>query len=141
MTLAALDRAFDAARPVVPAAKVHRGRMAYHAGLAAEELVARHFKRKGHRIAAQRWRGQLGELDLIVEDGDAFIFVEVKQSRDFDTALSHITPAKVRRLYATVEEYLGSLSNGSLIDLRFDVALVDGKGDVQILENAFGNAF
>ena len=141
MKFAALDRAFDEARPVVPACKVHRGRMAYHAGLAAEDLIARDFIRKGHRIVAQRWRGQRGEIDLIVENGDALIFVEVKQSKDFETALSHITPAQVRRLYATVEEYIGTLPNGNLVDVRFDVALVDGQGAVRVLENAFGNAF
>jgi putative endonuclease len=141
MTFAVLDRAFDGADPVVPAARAHRGRMAYHAGLAAEDVIARHFRGLGHRIAAQRWRGHRGEIDLIVEDGDGLIFVEVKQSRDFDTALSHVTPAQVRRLYATGEEYLGTRVDGSLTDVRFDVALVDGGGAVRILENAFGHVF
>lgn len=141
MTLAVLDRALETALPVVPAHKAHRGRMAYHAGLAAEGLIARHFASLGHAIVAQRWRGRRGEIDLIVEDGDALVFVEVKQSRDFETALSHVTPAQVRRLYATVEEYLGTLENGSLIDVRFDVALVDGGGAVRIVENAFGHLF
>ena len=141
MTPAVLDHDDAAAQAVIASGKVHRGRMSYHAGLAAEELVARHFLRNGHEIAARRWRGKGGELDLVVKDGDALVFVEVKQSRDFATALSHITPAQVRRLYATGEEYLGTLENGSLIDVRFDVVLVDGQGAISVLENAFGHIF
>ena len=141
MTFAVSEAVFETALPVVPSCKAHRGRMSYHAGLAAEDVVARHFAQKGHRVAAQRWRGTRGEIDLIVEDGDALIFIEVKQSRNFDTALAHVRPAQVRRLYATVEEYLGTVPNGSLIDVRFDVALVDGQGAVRVMENAFGCAF
>lgn len=141
MTFAPLDHSSVETQPVVPSSKAHRGRMAYHAGLAAEDIIARHFKNNGHVIAAQRWRGKHGEIDLIVKKGNALVFVEVKQSKDFDTALSHVTPAQVRRLYATGEEYLGTLENSSLIDVRFDVALVDGQGAVKILENAFGHVF
>ena len=40
-------------------------------------------------------------------------------------------------LFATAEEYLGTLPSGNLTDVRFDVALVDGHGQVSVLENAF----
>lgn len=141
MTYAVLETNFADAAPVRAAARSHRGRMAYHAGLAAEDQIARHFARCGHSVLARRWRGRRGEIDLILQDGDGLVFVEVKQSRDFDAALSHVTPAQVRRLYATGEEFLGTLHNGSLMDVRFDVALVDGRGDVRILEHAFGHMF
>jgi len=132
---------FNKARPVVPPHKVHSGRISYHAGLAAEDLIARDYRRRGHQIVAQRWRGRRGEIDLIVRDDDSIVFVEVKQSRDFDTALSHVRPAQVRRLYATGEEFLATQPDGSLTDVRFDVALVNGSGAVQILENAFSAQF
>lgn len=141
MTRAVSDSDFATATPVLPSEKVHRGRMSYHAGLAAEELAADHFTRIGRIILARRWRGTRGEIDLVLKDGNAVVFVEVKQSKDFETALAHVTSAQVRRLYATGEEYMGTLPNGSLIDVRFDVALVDGQGVLQILENAFGHAF
>lgn len=139
MTRAVMDHEYGSATPIVPIDRMHRGRMSYHAGLAAEEVAARHFRAKGDRIAAQRWRGKGGEIDLIVESGEELIFVEVKKSRDFDTALSHITPAQVRRLYATGEEYLATQENGSLIDVRFDVVLVESHGKIEIIENAFGH--
>lgn len=115
--------------------------MSYHAGLAAEDLIARDYRRRGHQIVAQRWRGRRGEIDLIVRDDNSIVFVEVKQSRDFDSALSHVRPAQARRLYAAGEEFLATQPDGSLTDVRFDVALVNGSGAVQILENAFSAQF
>ena len=45
----------------------------------------------------------------------------------------------MKRLYASAEEYLGQMPNGSLTDVRFDVALVNALGEVRIIENAFGH--
>jgi len=47
----------------------------------------------------------------------------------------------VRRLYATGEEFLATQPDGRLTNVRFDVALVNGSGAVQILENAFSAQF
>ena len=46
-----------------------RGVTSYHAGVAAEEAVARQYERAGLHIAARRWRGKGGEIDLIARDG------------------------------------------------------------------------
>ena len=43
------------------------------------------------------------------------------------------------RLYASGEEYLGQMPKGSLTEVRFDVALVNGRGEVHVIENAFGH--
>lgn len=115
-----------------------RGHMSYHAGLAAEDIVARHFEVQGGQIVERRWRGRAGEIDLILRGDDGVILVEVKQSRTFDSALAHVTPAQARRIYATGEEYLGTLPDGSLTNVRIDVALVDEQGTVRVIENAFG---
>jgi len=65
-------------------------------------------------------------------------FVEVKQSSDFDRAARRVSPRHMKRLYARAEEYLAQMPNGSLTDVRFDVALVNGLGAVRIIENAVG---
>ena len=36
------------------------GTTSYHAGVAAEDCVARHYAKSGHAIAARRWRGKAG---------------------------------------------------------------------------------
>lgn len=116
----------------------HRGQLAYHAGLSAEACIAQDYQRRGFEIAQQRWRGKSGEIDLILRDGTGLIFVEVKQSRCLARAAESLRPRQMRRIYAAAEEYLAQEPAGSLTPVRFDVALVDGQGRSEIIENAFG---
>jgi putative endonuclease len=115
-----------------------RGAVAYHAGLAAEDAVQRDYERRGHAIAARRWRGSAGEIDLVVRDGDVVIFIEVKKSRSFACAAERVSPRQIERIYATASEFLAGEPRGQDTDVRFDVALVDDAGRVRIVENAFG---
>ncbi|MEW9921232.1 YraN family protein [Marimonas sp. MJW-29] len=117
----------------------HRGRMAHFAGAAAEVRIAQDYERRGFAIARRRWRGGGGEIDLIVRDGNGLIFVEVKQSRNLDRAAESLTPRQMQRIWRSAEEYLGTQPNGSLTEVRFDVALLDARGDMRIIENAFGH--
>ena len=41
------------------------------------------------------------------------------------------------RIYAAAEEFLGGEPTGQLTESRFDVALVDAMGRIEVLENAF----
>ena len=76
---------------------------------------------------------------MIARDGDGLVFVEVKQSSDFDRAAARVSPCQIKRLYASAEEHLGQMPNWSLTDVWFDVALVNALGEVRIIENAFGH--
>lgn len=113
--------------------------MAYHAGIAAEQRIAQDYERRGFAIARRRWRGAGGEIDLIVRDGNGLIFVEVKKSRSLARAAESLSSRQMQRIYACAEAFLGTEPMGSLTEVRFDVALVDGSGDLQIIENAFGH--
>jgi putative endonuclease len=113
------------------------GARSYHAGRAAEDSVALRYTLTGHQLAARRWRGKSGEIDLIARDGNVVIFIEVKQSRTHAEAASHLTPQQFARIYRAAEEFIDDEPMGSLTDVRFDVALVDGKGVIEILENAY----
>lgn len=117
--------------------KQARGRMSHESGLAAENRISADYERRGFPVAQRRWRGKSGEIDLITRNGDGLVFVEVKQSRDFDRALGHLSERQVARLYASVEEFLAGEPNGALTDVRFDVALVNQQGEFRIIENAF----
>ena len=117
-----------------PTAKHYAGQMAFHGGAAAEAVVERRYA--GCEPVARRWRGSGGEIDLILREGDAFIFVEVKKSRSFEQAACRITPKQTRRIFETAMEFVALQPAGLLRDMRFDVALVDGVGDVSVIENA-----
>jgi putative endonuclease len=113
------------------------GAVSYHAGLSAEEQVAQFYERSGRLVCARRWRGTAGEIDLVARDGDGLIFIEVKQSSTHALAAEQLSPRQMARIYATASEFLAGEPAGQLTDCRFDVALVDGTGQIEILENAF----
>lgn len=119
-------------------ARQRRGRTGYLAGEAAEMCVAIDYERRGFAVAKRRWRGKSGEVDLIVRDGKALIFVEVKKSRSFARAAERLSVRQMQRICASAEEFLASEPDGLLTEMRFDVALVDDKGQTKIIENAFG---
>ena len=114
------------------------GETSFHKGLSAEDLVARHYQAQGYRIAHRRWRGAGGEIDLICQRDDGFVFVEVKASRTKAGAAARILPRQIKRLQAAASEYLGTTPGGQNSAARFDVALVDAKGQLEVIENAFG---
>jgi putative endonuclease len=128
---------FDFVSAPVRRTRSARGLANYHAGHAAEASVARHYEDRGISIFARNWRGITGEVDLIGREGDVVIFVEVKQSRTHDLAASHITPGQIARIFSTVEEFVAGEPKGLLTDVRIDLALVDGHGRIDVIENAF----
>ncbi len=143
MTQLAFDFSTRDATPVSPATaqsdnRRSRGAMAYHGGAAAEAQVASDYERRGFNQHSARWRGRGGEIDLVFRDGDGLIFVEVKRSRSFDCAAARLSRTQMNRIYTSAAEYLDQMPRGSLTEVRFDVALVNGHGETRIIENAFG---
>ena len=128
---------FDVQSDPVRLGRSARGRANYHAGHAAEAAVALHYEAMGVQICARNWRGTIGEVDLVGRQGDVVVFVEVKQSRTHDLAASHISQAQIARIFVTVEEFVGGEPKGLMTDVRIDLALVDGQGRIEVLENAF----
>lgn len=113
------------------------GSRSYHAGLAAEDQVAQMYARSGRAVCARRWRGSAGEIDIVARDGAEVIFIEVKQSSNHATAAEHLTPRQFRRIYGAASEFLAGEPAGQLTAVRFDVALVDAVGRIEVIENAW----
>ncbi|UZD90121.1 YraN family protein [Cognatishimia activa] len=113
-----------------------RGQQNYLSGVSGENAVQRIYEDRGCRPLTQRWRGGGGELDLVFEDDQGLVFVEVKTARRHDLAAQRISPAQVARIMNAASIFAERYSGGVLVDMRFDVALVNGKGEVHILENA-----
>lgn len=117
-------------------AKALRGRINHCAGIAAEDAVARRYVRAGSQVCARRWRGGAGEIDLIVRERGCVVFVEVKAARSFAAAATRINRRQIERLFAAATEFVAGEPSGQLTEMRFDVAMVDGHGDVRIMQNA-----
>lgn len=129
------DFAFDAPHHHVREDKKLRGLTNYHDGLAAEDAVAAHYTAQGLPVIARRWRGQAGEIDLICRGTDGFVFVEVKKSGNFEDAASHLTFGQLGRIALAGEEYIGTVADDPLTPMRLDLAMVDGVGRIETLEN------
>ncbi len=117
-----------------------RGRVNYLSGLAAEDIVARDYARRGMTEIARRWRGTVGEIDLICRNGDDVVIIEIKKSATFDRAAARLSRRQMDRIYATAAEFIGSEPRGQLTDVRLDLALVDAGAALRIVENAFWDA-
>ena len=108
----------------------------YYAGLEAERSVARDYLRRGYKFAAHRYRGKSGEIDLVLRRGREVVFVEVKHSKTHASAAERVLPRQIGRIMRTASEFLAKEPAGQDTPSRFDVALVDRQGQVEILENA-----
>ena len=117
-----------------------RGSVSFHSGQSAELQVATDYERRGYTIAHHRWRGAGGEIDLIARGADVLVFVEVKKSASFEMAAARITARQTKRICTSAAQFLENEPAGQLTNVRFDAALVDASGAIQILENAFGYA-
>ena len=116
-----------------------RGQRAHLSGLAAEEIALREYAARGAQVLARRWRGSGGEVDLVLWDTGSYVFCEVKKAAHFDQALDRVSPGQMRRIFDTASEYIGQTPEGQLAPVRFDLALIDGTGELRIVENAFGD--
>lgn len=121
----------------IVARRARRGQVAHASGAAAEDAVARLYAARGRAIAARRWRSPGGEIDLVARDGAEVIFIEVKKARTHAEAAERLGRRQMDRLCDAAALFLDGEPAGQLTPMRFDVALVDARGEVAIVENAF----
>lgn len=112
------------------------GLRSYLAGKAAEESVVARYAEDGYRVLCRRWRGPGGEIDLVLSKGDVVVFVEVKSAPSWAEAVARLSRRQIARLMTSAEAGLGFFRRGSLTEMRFDVALVDRSGRIDVLPNA-----
>ena len=129
---------FEHGTAVAPARR-DRGRRAFLSGAAAEERAIDAYRQKGLTLLAHRWRGQSGEIDLILKDASTYVFAEVKKAASLDAAIARLRPAQMRRIHLAASEFLGGTPDGQLSDVRFDLVVMDGAGALAILPEAFSH--
>ncbi len=91
-----------------------------------EQRALAHLSAHGLQLVEANFSCKCGEIDLILRDGDAPVFVEVRQrqGRTHGGAAASITPAKIGRLVRAAQFYLQRLPK--LPPCRFDVVAFDG---------------
>ena len=56
-----------------------------------------------------------------------------------NSVLQRLRPDQRQRIHLAASEYLGNTPDGQLSEVRFDLALVDGRGQVEIRDGAFSH--
>lgn len=96
-------------------------------GIDAERAACAFLEKKGLTLLQKNFRTRLGEIDLIMQDNEAIVFVEVRsRSRiDYCNALDSIDDAKVKKLTNTATIFLQQKGWLEQKNARFDVIAID----------------
>ncbi len=111
-------------------------------GREAEERAWEFLQKQGARLLGRNYRCKVGEIDLIVRDGENLVFVEVRYRRDdrFGSAAESVDARKQARLIAAAQHYLHRHRSVANKPARFDVVSIaprqDGL-DIQWIRDAF----
>lgn len=105
-------------------------------GAEAEALAARFLAERGLRLVERNFRVRGGEIDLVCREGETTVFVEVRmRSRaDYGGAAASITAAKKAKIVLAARHWL--VRHGER-PCRFDAVLLDGKGEIEWIRDAF----
>lgn len=97
-------------------------------GQQAETLALHYLKAQGLKPLQQNFRCRFGEIDLVMQENNAIVFVEVKYRRNkqWGGGLAAITQSKQRKLKLTALHYLQRHQAYANHPCRFDALVIEG---------------
>lgn len=100
-------------------------------GDAVEDSALDHLQRQGLRLVARNARARGGELDLVMLDGNALVFIEVRYraGSGFGGGAASVDHRKRRKLVRAAQVFLLRHPQHAEAPCRFDV--IDASGDPQ----------
>lgn len=108
-----------------------------------EKKAAEYLIQNGCSIIDVNYRCRLGEIDIIMQDGDEICFVEVKYrtGRQYGCSVEAVNRSKQQRIRKSADYYITTKLHTQNILCRFDVLGfdMDKHGNVNIthIKNAF----
>ncbi|MCX7552653.1 YraN family protein [Marinicella sp. S1101] len=111
-------------------------------GQQAETFAAQYLQRQGLKLLDQNYNTKLGEIDLIMRDGQCLVFIEVKfrARSDWAHAAETVTLSKQQKIIRTAQLYLQNKQLSDRVYCRFDVVAIDNEineENLNWLKNAF----
>lgn len=102
------------------------------------ELKAKIYLRTlGYTILTERFKTQLGEIDIIAKKGNTVVFVEVKLRKTADAAAEAIHSRNQSRVRNAAELYLQKHPEYTDCELRFDALVLAPGAWPRHIENAW----
>lgn len=124
---------------ILPGAN-HPGQLSrQQAGAYYEKQARRFLERQGLRFIAANVHERGGEIDLIMKQHDAIVFIEVRYRSNsrFGGAAASVTYGKQQKLLRAARNWLARTSGSfDTVDCRFDVLAFTGS-EIEWLTNAF----
>ena len=97
-------------------------------GAAAERLAGAWLRQRGLRPLDVNYRCRVGEIDLVMRDGNTLVFVEVRYRRRdrFGSAAESVSRVKQHRIIRAASRYLQQHPRWANEVCRFDVVSLSG---------------
>lgn len=94
-------------------------------GAYGERVAARHLVERGMTLLERNWRCPVGEVDLVLQEGEVLVVCEVKTRAGDEGGSPHeaVTPAKLERLQRLGEEWQVA-HDVRMAELRVDLVAV-----------------
>lgn len=98
------------------------------AGARFEQRALELLERAGLKRVERNWRCRFGEIDLVMRDANALVFVEVRYRRnpDFGGSAASVGAAKREKLTRAAQAFLQAHPRLASLPCRFDVVAFDG---------------
>ena len=109
----------------------------------AENLAHEFLLQKGLRPVQRNFQCRLGELDLIMRDGECLVIVEVRfrNNRSFVSAGLTVNQRKQQKIVRTTALFLAWNERFAQCTIRFDVVGVDADAEGEMTINWIQDAF
>ncbi len=116
-----------------------KARIAARHGADAETRAGLHLNRQGLSTIARNWRCPLGELDLVMADGETLVIVEVRarRSSSHGGALESVDVKKRGKLLRTTLAFVQAHPQWQQAPIRFDLVHFEADGKGRWLRDAF----
>lgn len=110
-------------------------------GMEAERSAETWLISQGLHLIQRNMRCRVGEIDLIMTDGENLIFVEVRhrKNKQFGGAAESVDWRKQRKLLRAARFFLAANPNWSKHPCRFDIIAFEGNNNPLWYRNAFEN--
>ena len=107
-------------------------------GDAAESIAFDFLVARGLQPVARNVSSKVGEIDLIMRDGDELVFVEVRarSSSDYGGAAASVGPVKQSRVRRAAQRWLLGRYGDRWPACRFDVCALQGR-EIDWIRGAF----
>lgn len=112
-----------------------------NAGAKAEQLAETFLHQQGLATCVKNYRCKMGEIDLIMQQGNTLVFVEVRlrTNRHFLSAAESVTLAKQKKIILTAQQFLLERHLSDKYACRFDVIALNSNqsNKIEWIRDAF----